>query len=266
MTTAKTTPSAPLAPPSMLDGLKRIKVPKSFDLLSEQLQAEIMSGNYPPGASLPTERELVAATGLSRGSVRESLRMLEAQGLLQTKAGRYGGSVVAAPTDALLNRHINVYAKGRSVPWTALVEVRQALEPTVAALAARNRSDDDLAELRRIAGRLDQAAANDVPAFLDENANWHAAIAAASRNDLLRALYSSVSGLMMEASQIKNFASEEIRQKVMLAHRRILDAIERRDEDAARRRTERDVQAYARYLEAVVQATGGFVDSSDLQR
>ncbi len=242
--------------PAMLERLGLINVPKSCDVLAERLQEQILSGVYPAGSSLPTERELVAGTGLGRGSVREALRILEAQGLVRTRAGRYGGSVVSRPTDALLASHINLFAKGRSVPLGALVEARQALEPMVAYLAARNRSDGDLASLVAISARLDAAAHSDVPQFLEENAHWHSALAVASHNDLLRAFTASISGLMLEASRIENFASEDVRTLVTLAHHRILQAIKNGDADAARRRAERDVQAYAKHLESAVDSTG----------
>ncbi len=262
MTTLIFMNSAAVAAPTMLDGLGKIRVPKSCDVLAEKLQEQILSGAYPPGSSLPTERELVLATGLSRGSIRETLRILEAQGLVNTRAGRYGGSVVARPTDELLANHINLFAKGRQVSLRSLVEVRQALEPMVAYLAARNRTDDDLAELRRISAVMDAAALTDVPRFLEENANWHTALSAASHNELLHALASSVSWLMVEASRIENFASEDVRLLVARAHRRILEAIEAKDGDAARRRAERDVLAYAKYLEAAVAAAGGTMSSA----
>lgn len=241
--------------PAMLEELGRIDVPKSCDVLAARLQGQILSGTYPPGSLLPTERELVLGTGLSRGSVREALRILEAQGLVRTRAGRYGGSVVSLPSDALLARHINLFAKGKSVALSALVEARQALEPMVAYLAARNRTGDDLATLKQISVRLEEAV-TDVPRFLAENAEWHSALAAASHNDLLRAFTASISGLMLEASRIEDFASEDVRQLVTRAHSRILQAIEAQDAEAARRRAERDVQAYAKYLEAALAASG----------
>ena len=241
---------------SMFSTLGKIKVPKSCDVLAQKLQQAILSGNYAPGAPLPTERELVRTTGLSRGSIREALRILEAQGLVSTRAGRYGGSVVSRPTDALLDQHINLFARANGVPLHSLVEARQALEPMVAYLAARNRTESDLEELRRISALL-EASLTDVPQFLEENAAWHSALSAATHNELLRALTSSISGLMMEASRIENFASSEhVRRLVTHAHRRILDAIEVQDGDAARRRAARDVEAYAKYLEAAVAATG----------
>lgn len=240
----------------MLEIIGTIKVPKSCDVLADRLQKQVLSGAFLPGSSLPTERELVAGTGLSRGSVREALRILEAQGLIQTKAGRYGGSVVCRPTDELLASHINLFAKGYSVTLSSMVEARQALEPMVAYLAARNRTDEDLEILKMISARLEEAALSDVPRFLEENAKWHSAIAVACHNDLLRAFTGSISSLMLEASRIENFASPDVRTLVSQAHRRILEAIEVQDADAARRRAERDVQAYATHLEAAAKANG----------
>ena len=254
MTPPTTSPASRNHGPATLEGLGLIKVPKSCDVPADRLQQQILSGSYPAGPALPTERELVSGTGLSRGSVREALRILEAQGLVQTRAGRYGGSLVSRPTDALLASHINLFAKGRSVELRALVEARQALEPMVAYLAARNRTAAGLAMLTLISTQLDEAALDDVPRCLEENANWHSALAAASHNDLLRAFTASISGLMLEASRIENFASGDVRRLVTQAHRRILQATEVQDADAARRRAERDVQAYARHLEAAVTA------------
>lgn len=239
---------------AMLEGLGRIKVPKSSDVLAERLKQEILSDAYHPGSMLPTERDLVNATGLSRGSVREALRILEAQGLVHTRAGRYGGTTVSTPSDDHLVGHINLYARGRSLPLGSLAEVRLALEPMVAALAAQRRTEEDLDTLRAIAERIELAAENDLDAFLEENVNWHDALAVASHNDLLRALAISVSGLMFEASQLKEFGEADVRQRVCVAHRKILEAIEAGDADLAKRRVERDVQAYGRILEAAMAA------------
>ena len=234
------------------DLLGPIAVQRSSEVLAARLQAQIFSGAWPTGSTLPAERELAASTGLGRGSVRQALRILEMRGLVQTRLGRYGGSVVTEPTDSLLAQHIGLFARGHSVSLQALVEARQALEPMVAALAARHRTEDDLLELKQIAVRLDQAAERDVPAFLAENVRWHAALARACHNDLLRAFAGSISDLMFEASSIENFASDSVRLLVTRAHRRILAAIEVQDADAARRRAERDIQAYAEELKAAL--------------
>lgn len=238
--------------PGPSGALGPIDVPRSSEVLAARLERQILDGVWPTGSALPAERDLAATTGLGRSSVREALRILEIRGLVRTRPGRHGGSIVAQPTDALLAGHIGLFAKGRSVPLHALVEARQALEPMIAWLAARNRTDEDLAALEVIAQRLDAAAPSDVPRFLEENDRWHAALARASHNDLLRAFAASISGLMLEASRIENFASDDVRLLVTQAHRRILAAIRAGDADAARRRAERDIHAYAQHLEAAL--------------
>lgn len=249
--------AAPAAIPQAGRNVGPIEVPKSCDVLADRLHRDIVDGRFPPGSPLPTERELVADTGLSRGSVREALRILEARGLVRTRPGRYGGSEVAKPSDELLSSHIHAFAKVHGVPPQALVEARQALGPQIARLAAKYRTDQDLDELRAISDRLDAAVADDAPRFLEENAHWHAALAAASHNVLLRAFAASIASLMLDVSRIESFASPEVRRLVSNAHRRILQAIEAQDAETAHRRAERDIQAYATHLLAALEAQAG---------
>ena len=223
-------------------------------MLADRLRRHILRGQYTPGELLPTERALASEADLGRGSVREALRILETQGLVQTHAGRHGGSVVTRPSDVLLGQQIDSYAKTRELPLLALVDARAAIEPMVAQLAAIHRTDDDVATLRRVSDRLDAAAMDDVRRFLKENVNWHDALAVACGNDLLRAFARSISQLMYDASRITGFATRDVRIVVSKSHRRILDAVERRDPAAARRRTERDIESYGKYLAAVLKA------------
>ena len=213
----------------MVAGVRMVPEPKSSEMFAERLRRHILRGQYVRGDQLPTERELASESRLGRGSIREALRILEAQGLVQTHAGRHGGSIVSRPSDDLLVRQIDSYARTHGV----------------------------LAELRRVADRLDAAAASDVGRFLRENVKWHHTLAAASHNDLLRAFATSIAKLMYDASRIKNFATPDVRAVVSKSHRRILAAIEQRDPEAARRRTERDIASYAKYLAAALKAAAG---------
>jgi DNA-binding FadR family transcriptional regulator len=231
------------------------------EMLAERLRRHILRGQYVQGDQLPTERELASEAQLGRGSIREALRILEAQGLVQTLAGRHGGSIVSRPSDHLLAQQIDSYAKARALSLRALVDARAAIEPMVAQLAAMHRTENDLAALRRVADRLDAAAASDVRRFLKENVKWHQALAAASHNDLLRAFATSISRLMYDTSRIRNFATADVRAVVCKSHRRILAAVEQRDAAAARRRTERDIESYARYLAAALKSAAGRRDA-----
>lgn len=215
--------------------LSPIVVPKTSDVLASELRRQILTGVLPPGASLPAERDLVTQTGLSRGSVRDALRILEVENLVITRPGRYGGSVANKPDDESLKRSISIFVHGRGITLLSLLQTREAVEPSLAALAAKNRSDAELQQLVDATERVESAFMN-APQFLRENVNWHLAIAAASHNELLRAFMHSISNMVYKASAMENFASDVVRKQVMHAHRRILEAIALQDAPLAERR------------------------------
>ena len=221
----------------------RIRVPKSYDVLADHLREQILSGTLVEGTSLPAERDLVGQTGLSRGSVREALRMLESEGLVRTRPGRHGGSIISRPGQEAVTRFVSLFIRGRRIQFRSLVETREAIEPMLAGLAARHRTAQDLDRLKAVTADLEDAYP-DVPRFLIENVNWHNAVAAASHNELLAAFLASISKAVHDATAMEDFASDEMRKVVMHAHRRVLEAIVGGDADAARRRMERHVRAY----------------------
>jgi DNA-binding FadR family transcriptional regulator len=229
-----------------------IHVPKSCDLLAEKLRVHILDGTIADGASLPAERDLVEQTGLSRGSVREALRILQAEGLVETRPGRLGGSVARRPDDEAMARYVGMFVQGRGISLVSLLQTREAIGPTLASLAAQNRTDEDLAMLLEATRRVEDAFDN-APLYLEENVNWHRAVAVCSHNELLKAFLMSISGLVYKASAIENFASEDVRSVVIKAHRRIVEAIGKRDAEAAARRMARHLAALTRQMQAFVQ-------------
>ena len=229
--------------------LAPIHVPKSSDVLADQLRKQILGGELAPGAPLPTERDLVLQTRLSRGSVREALRILEAEGLVSTRPGRLGGSVARQPGDESLAKYINLFVHGRGISLKSVLQTREAIEPALARLAALNRTAAERDELVRATERVEQAYV-DTPLYLAENVKWHCAIAAASHNELLRAFMVAISSMIYKASAIENFATEDIRRVVIKAHRRILDAIVAGDGGAAERRMARHLAALREQMQA----------------
>ena len=229
--------------------LSPIVVPKTSDVLAGELRRQILEGAVAPGFALPAERDLVTQTGLSRGSVREALRILEAEGLVSTRRGRQGGSVARRPGDESLAKYIGLFIHGRGISLHSLLQTREAVEPSLAALAAQNRTEEELREIVAISERLEAAYA-DTPLYLAENVNWHCAIAAASHNELLRAFMVGISNMVYKASAIENFATADVRQVVIKAHRRILDAIVAKDAEAAGRRMARHLAALTAAVKA----------------
>lgn len=239
------------AQPGVAALLGPIHVPKTSDVLAGRLRTHILDGTIADGAPLPAERDLVSQTGLSRGSVREALRILQTEGLVTTRPGRLGGSVASRPGDDALARYVGLFVQGRGISLLSLLHTREAIGPSLASLAALNHRKQDLAQLLDATRRVEHAF-DDVPLYLAENVNWHCAVAAASRNVLLKAFVAAISDLVHKASSIENFADHDVRSVVIKAHRRIVDAIAARDADAAARRMARHLRAVTKRMQAFV--------------
>lgn len=220
-----------------------LSVPKASDVLANELRRQILTGSLEEGSALPVERVLAAESGLSRTAVREALRILEIEGLVQTKPGRSGGSFVRRPDLQSIDRTLAVFMAARQVKFRSLLEVREALEPAGAELAARHRSDDDLDVLRR-SNELLEGSFDRPGEFLRRNVEWHIGVVRASHNDLMHAFILSLSKAIHRGTDIEYFDSDEIRELTIVSHRKVTDAIAKQDPTRARRAMERHVHAY----------------------
>lgn len=222
--------------------LGRISVQKSYEVLADKLRQTIIDGELAEGVRLPTERELVSQTGLSRGSVREALRKLEVEGLVKTRLGRLGGNIVSRPGAESMAHVITQFVRGRRLSLRTLQEVRETLEPALARFAAERRNAYDIERLRELNGEMADAL-DDRNQFAAINVDWHNAVATASGNDLLAAFLYSVSYGVVASTVIDEYDLPALRGEVVRAHERIIAAIEAGDGDAAFRRMERHVKA-----------------------
>jgi DNA-binding FadR family transcriptional regulator len=226
-----------------LEGMVGLRIPKAADVLAGHLRRKILDGELGHGSKLPTERVLAEQTGLGRNTVREALRSLESDGLIVTRPGRGGGSVVTQPGPEALSRSLETFVRGTTGNVEALLEVREAIEPVCAELAAARRTDADLESLGAIETRM-EAAVHDTPAFLAENVRWHVAVAVASHNDILAGFMLAIAEAVHAATDVRSLDADSIRAATFKAHAKIVDAIRDRDPVTARRRMERHVKAY----------------------
>jgi DNA-binding FadR family transcriptional regulator len=231
-----------------------MEVPKASDVLAHDLRERILNGEFTEGVPLPPERELVIQTQMSRTTVREALRILEVQGLVKIKTGRSGGAYVQRPDGASVASSVSLLIRGQQVRLADLLETREAIEPFCASLAARNRTDADLA---RLDGANKMIADTDatLARFLQSNVDWHVAVAAASHNEILTGLMTALSRAIYAATENEQFIDTEVRRTTVRAHRSITDAIRAGDPDAAVRRMNRHVHTYAEAILKVEQRT-----------
>lgn len=225
--------------------LEPITVPKASDILAAKLRDLILSSQIVPGQSLPTERDLVLESGLSRSSVREALRVLEVEGLISIRPGRAGGSTVQLPGRNSIARSLQLFVRSHAIRLEALLECRIAIEPFLTGRAAANRTDQELKEIQEIHARF-AASENDVGAYKRLNLDWHLAIARASRNEVLIALMEAISQPIFDAASYQQVTTPELRREAIQAHGAILKAIEARDSKLASSRMEKHLSAYAK--------------------
>ncbi len=230
---------------STLLDLQPVNVPKAADVLAGILREKILGGDLNEGVDLPSERDLGAQSGLSRASVREALRILEGEGLISTRVGRNGGSAVVRPSSAAIERSVEIFIRGQGIRLEAVLETRAAIEPPSARFAAMHRTDADLAAIEACQVRLEQSSeAGDIQAYIRANLDWHVQVVRASHNELLMAFIRAVSHSVYLATDLDGFNSVAVRNTVIQAHRRVMQAIRDRDADAAARRMGRHVGAY----------------------
>jgi GntR family transcriptional repressor for pyruvate dehydrogenase complex len=230
--------------------LTELRVPKASDVLADHLRKQILDGEMSPGEMLPAERMLAEQSRLSRTSVREALRILEIEGLVATRPGRNGGTVVRRPDEHAVARSLDVFIRGRRVRFHAVLEAREQIEPICAELAAGRRTEEELERVREATEAVERVRGN-VPAFLSANVEWHLEVARASGNELLSAFMLAISNAVRAATDIQDFNSETVRDGALKAHRRVLAAIEKQDAAAARKAMHRHVHAYREQVEEV---------------
>lgn len=215
--------------------------------LADRLRRRILEGEFGPGERLPGNRELAAAYAVSVGSVREAIRELDAEGLVEVRPG--SGTYVSrdivvrssrVPEERLLDRD----------EVEELIEAREVLEPRLAAMAASRASPEQVEGLWRALERM-QESITDPPAFAEADVGLHMAIAEAAGNRFLMRATADIRALLRRDMELS--AEVGIRQAGTLrfsvdSHRRLVAAIAAGDPEKA-----------ARIMSSILHRNRGFV-------
>ena len=198
------------------------------DQVIAALRTQIASGEWPVGTRIPTEPELVEELGVARNTVREAVRALAHNGLLDIRQG--SGTYVVA-TSELAGVMQRRFADADPLH---VAEMRAALETSGARLAAQRRTKQDLAQLDALLARREAAwDSGDAERFVEADASLHLGVIAASHNDVLAALYADLGEVMRDFLRLD--IGEELRAEAHMDHARLIEAIHAGDEEAAAR-------------------------------
>jgi GntR family transcriptional regulator, transcriptional repressor for pyruvate dehydrogenase complex len=217
---------------------------------------ELVLGELEPGAELPSEAELAARFEVSRLTVREAARWLQARGLVEIRQGRR--TVVAHPNARPIGSYFTAAVRRDPRQLLDLVEVRRALEVQTASLAATLAGRADVSALELALAAMWEAA-DDPMALHESDIGFHASVAAAAGNQLLRFLVEAMEE-PLRASRMRSLRGHLARggtvQDVIEQHARILDRIKAHDPKGAAAAMLAHLEQTARDLRAAFMLTG----------
>ncbi len=215
-------------PDVVLEPVRRSRI---YEHIVDQIHALIREGRWAPGDQIPPERELAERFRVSRTSVREALRALEMQGIIESRQG--GGTFVrSADTEALVPPLAAAILRGRR-EMAEVLEVRELIEPGIARLAAMRATPEAVAELEQTLERQRDAIAHDRP-FVDEDTAFHYTLARAADNHILLRLHNVILDVLRESRQTYLHVRDRP-QMSLRGHEAILAAVRLNDGDAAQR-------------------------------
>jgi GntR family transcriptional repressor for pyruvate dehydrogenase complex len=221
-----------------------VRKKRLFEEVAHQVQKLIVDGVLNPGDLLPPERQLAERFGVSRNSVRDAIRVLELTGLVVARQGE--GNVVADVSTETLVAPISLLLLRKRKLVGELLEVRKLLEPALAARAAVNATDEQIAQLESILRRQrDKALVGQTT--IDEDSEFHYAIALAAQNSVVLKMLDVLMDLLRE-TRARSLQVEGRLARSLAGHRRVLEAIKRRDGPAA----ERALRQHLEEIESIV--------------
>lgn len=212
----------------------RVVLGRVSEVIVDQIRLLIRQGKLRPGDRLPAERDLCERFGVSRVTVREALRVLEAGGLIDIKVGARGGAFVTAPSRERVSAGIADYLKLSAVSALAATEARMVLELGIIPLVCERATDadlDDLSALVRDAHAAIEAGAYD----MSMSAAFHTRVAACTHNDAIQLLVQSMQGPLRLSLEEAHEVAPQMGVLGADEHEEFVEAIRRRDVEAATR-------------------------------
>jgi DNA-binding FadR family transcriptional regulator len=232
---------------------KRPRPREKPQVIADEIRRLIVSGKLSEGDSLGNEPDLVARFGVSRPSLREALRILEAEGLISVVRGMLGGIVVHEPDGRTTARTAATVLQARNVSLADVHEARALIEPSVVRAVATSRSRRAAAaELRRLIDEQARVIA-DPEAFGVANARFHEGLVAVAGNQTLAIVAEMLNEIVARAVTAVSragpaVASEATRRRGLRSQERLVALLEAGDADAAEAHWRTHMTAVGRVL------------------
>jgi DNA-binding FadR family transcriptional regulator len=160
----------------------RIRVPKTSEIVADQIRAQVVRGELDEGDYLPPEGQLMDTLGISRPTLREAFRILEAEGLISVVRGSRTGAKVHKPSVELVARYAGYVLESQGTTIADLYQARLAIEPSVVRWLATEKSSSALGPLRALLAQMEQMVeAEAYDQFIENVEDFHQKLVEATR-------------------------------------------------------------------------------------
>ena len=211
-----------------MGGFSNIKSKLLAEQVQEQIYHYILETPLEPGSKLPNEFELGEKFGVGRSTIREAVKLLVSQGILEVRRG--SGTYVVNTTPSDLDPLGLSGAEDKMALALDLVNVRLILEPGIAEMAALNATEEAILELRCCCERVEERIASG-DMYIQDDIAFHTSVARCSGNKVVEQLIPIIDTAVM---MFVNVTHKKLTEETILTHRMITEAIARHDPIGAR--------------------------------
>lgn len=195
----------------------------------DQIKELIRAGRLGPGDQLPSERQLSESLGVSRVTVRDALRTLEAVGLVTVRVGASGGAFITDPGSSHLAEGLTNRLSLRAISPDALTEARSIIERGLLPTVCDRATDDDIADLDAICSDAEQALEDGAGYDPRHSVAFHVRLARASHNAVMAMIVESMHGALLESLLVAREVAPDMGARGIAEHRAIVEAVRQRD-------------------------------------
>ncbi len=206
-----------------------IQSERLYERIVNQIEQRIAAGELKVGDQLPTELELAKQFAVSRTAVREAVKALREKGLVEIRLGR--GTFVTQGAEGAVRHSLGLLLKAEN-GLVSLAEVREILEPEIAALAATRITEENITAMKDAIETMETALDN-ADVFEEADLDFHLALAEATQNPLIPSLMDSIIDLLREQRK-RTGSVEGGLTRGQSHHKKILEAVIQHDSQAAR--------------------------------
>lgn len=224
---------------------------RTFQDIARQIEEAIIHGDLKPGDRLPSERDLQQLFGVGRASVREAVRILESNGMLEVRTGAVSGGIFVKPlTTSTTVDGLQRLFLVEQINEKELIEYRVALESITVVWAASRATEEDIAEIAHYIALMEEE--SNWKQFHDNDLEFHLAVARAAKNRLnvlvMLAIRQTLLRLMQET--FSNVMEQtQLRNTLIKEHKKILELIKNHDAEEAQKLMTKHIQNFYKKAE-----------------